>query len=115
MVSGDNMEIVVLVTAKDEIEADKIAEHLVRQKLAACANVLSGINSFFRWRDKLDKAEEVLLIVKTRKSLFKKLERAVRSLHSYDLPEIIALPIIMGSKDYLDWVRQSTSSAKGKP
>lgn len=107
---GVDMEIVVFVTAKDAEEAGRIAERLVADKLCACVNILGGVKSFFWWENKVDRADEVLLIIKTRKSLFKKLERAVKRAHSYEVPEIIALPIIAGSKSYLEWVRKSTKS-----
>ncbi len=98
----------VLVTAKDKTEAGRIGEELISRKLAACVNIVSPVTSLFRWDNKLDRADEALLIIKTRKALFKRLEKAVKSAHSYDVPEIIALPIIAGSKPYLDWVKTST-------
>ena len=100
--------IVVLVTAKDRQEAQGIAEALVQEKLIACANVLPGVESLFRWEGKVDLSQEVLLILKTKRSLFNKLVKRVKTLHSYKNPEIIALPIIAGNKDYLDWIKEST-------
>ena len=101
------MNIVVFVTAKDQEEAKNIARELVNRKLVACANIVLGIQSIFWWEGKADESMEVLLILKTKKSLFKKVEAAVKALHSYKVPEIIALPIIGGSKDYLKWVNDS--------
>jgi periplasmic divalent cation tolerance protein len=99
--------IVVLVTAKDKKEAEKIARGLLEAKLIACANIVKGIQSLFWWQGKIDSSQEVLLVLKTKKNLFKKIIAKVRSLHSYQTPEIIALPIIAGSEDYLDWIDSS--------
>ncbi len=98
------MYIVVLVTASSKEEADKIARGLLEEKLAACVNIIEGLDSRFWWQGKIDQAKEALLIIKTRKSLFNKLAKKVKSLHSYTVPEIIALPIISGNKAYLDWI-----------
>lgn len=102
------MHIIVFITAKDQEQADKIAEKLVTDKLVACANVVPGIRSIFRWEGKLDRAEEVLLILKSRRRHFSAIVKAVKALHSYDVPEVIAMPIIEGNKDYLDWLTEST-------
>jgi len=102
--------IVVVVTAKDNKEATKIAQGLLEAKLIACANIISGVQSLFRWQGKIDSSKEVLLILKTKKSLFKKVAARVRSLHSYQTPEIIALPIVNGTKDYLGWISSSCES-----
>ena len=102
------MNIVVLVTASSKKEADKIAQGLLEEKLAACVNIVEGLESRFWWQGKIDSAKELLLIIKTRKTLFNKLAKKVRSLHSYTVPEIIAIPIISGSKAYLDWINDCT-------
>ncbi|MBF0511099.1 MAG: divalent-cation tolerance protein CutA [Candidatus Omnitrophica bacterium] len=99
--------IVVFITAKDKKEAKKIAQGLLEAKLIACANIVSGVESFFWWQGKIDSSKEVLLILKTKKNLFKKITLKVKSLHSYQTPEIIALPVVSASKDYLDWVKKS--------
>ena len=99
--------IVVLVTTKDKNQATKIAKGLLEAKLIACANIIGGVHSLFWWQGKIDSSKEVLLILKTKKSLFKKIEAKVKSLHSYQTPEIIALPIVDGSKPYLDWINSS--------
>ncbi|MBI5416319.1 MAG: divalent-cation tolerance protein CutA [Candidatus Omnitrophica bacterium] len=102
------MHIVILVTAKDQDQANKIAEKLVADKLVACVNVVPGIRSIFRWEGKLDRAEEVLLVLKSRRRHFPSIVKTVKALHSYDVPEIIALPIVEGDKDYLRWITEST-------
>ena len=96
--------IVVLITAGSDDEAQKIAEALVKQRKAACVNILPGVRSVFWWQDSLDSDQELLLIVKTRESRLGHIISLVKELHSYDTPEIIALPIIGGSQDYLEWV-----------
>ena len=102
------MFIVVLVTASSKEEANKIAQGLLQDKLAACVNIIEGIDSRFWWQGKIDSTQEVLLVIKTRKTLFNKLAKKVKSLHSYTVPEIIALPIISGNKTYLDWINDCT-------
>lgn len=99
--------IIVLVTAKDKAQASKIAKGLLEAKLIACANIITGVESFFWWQGKIDRSKEVLLVLKTKSNLFKKLESKIRSLHSYEVPEIIALPIVSGSKAYLKWIDDS--------
>ena len=101
--------IVMRVTAKDKKEAQKIARGLLEEKLIACANIIDGLQSLFWWQGKIDSSKEALLIIKTKKSLFKKVEARVKSLHSYQTPEIIALPIASGSKDYMDWISLSVA------
>lgn len=102
------MHVVVFITAKDKEEARKISDRLVGDKLVACVNIVDPIESIFRWEGKVDRSSEALLILKTRKFLFKKLIKAVKSVHSYSVPEIIALPIVDGNKDYLKWINDST-------
>ena len=99
----ENANVVVLITSTDE-EAHKIAEALLIQKKAACINVVPGVSSFFWWQDKLDSAQESLLIVKTKASLLNEIVTLVKEVHSYDVPEIIALPIVDGNQDYLEWI-----------
>jgi periplasmic divalent cation tolerance protein len=103
------MNIVILVTAGNKKEAKKIASVLIGEKLAACVNIIGGVDSLFRWQGKIDSAKEVLLVIKTRKPLMGKLIKKVKSLHSYEVPEIIALPIIGGDKKYLSWLNESTN------
>ena len=101
-------EIVVYVTAPNEDEAAGIAKALVEARLAACVNIINNIRSIYRWQDKLEDDSEVLMIIKTRRELFDLLTVEVKKLHSYEVPEIIALPISLGSEDYLKWIREST-------
>lgn len=103
------MYIVVFVTTKDVAQAKAIAQKLVKEKLAACVNILKGIESVFWWEGKIDSSQEALLILKSKKSRFKRIVKTVKGMHSYAVPEIIALPIVQGSKDYLEWINKSTS------
>ena len=105
-----NAYIVVLVTAKDRKEAQKIARGLLREKLIACANISGNVESLFWWQGNIDQSREALLVLKTRRVLFDKLAVKVKALHSYKTPEIIALPIIAGSGDYLKWIKESVCS-----
>lgn len=104
------MHIVVFVTARDKAEAERIAKGLLEARLIACANILDGIKSMFWWEGKIDQSQEALLILKSRKDRFPHIVKKVKSLHNYDLPEIIALPVIEGSKDYLAWINASVQS-----
>jgi periplasmic divalent cation tolerance protein len=96
--------IIVLITAGSEEEAHKIAESLVKGKKAACVNIVPRVDSLFWWEGKIDSARESLLLVKTKASLFPEIVELVKRTHSYEVPEIIALPIIAGSEDYLKWL-----------
>jgi periplasmic divalent cation tolerance protein len=96
--------LVVLVTVGSSEEAHKVADELLNQRRAACVNVVPGVSSLFWWQGRLDSAHENLLIIKTKASQLKEIVTLVSQIHSYDVPEIIALPIIGGSQDYLDWV-----------
>jgi periplasmic divalent cation tolerance protein len=105
-------KIVVLVTCGSAKEARKIARALVEHRLAACANILaSPVQSIYRWKGSVESANEFLLIIKTTKSRFPKLKAEVKRLHSYDVPEIIALPIASGATNYLAWISDSVASA----
>jgi len=102
------MHIVIFVTAKDQTEADVIAEKLLNEKLVACVNITQNIQSIFWWDQKIDRADEVLMIIKSRKDLFGKIVETVKANHSYSVPEVIALPIVDGNADYLKWIDDST-------
>jgi len=101
-------EIVVFITASNEDEAARIAKALVEAKLAGCVNIIKNIRSIYSWQGKVKDETEVLMIVKTQKSLFDSLMKKVKELHSYTVPEIIAMPIVKGSEDYLKWLREVT-------
>jgi periplasmic divalent cation tolerance protein len=96
--------IVVFVTNGSEREARKIAELLLTKRKAACVNIVPRVDSSFWWQGKLDSARESLLIIKTKASLLSEIVDLVKSAHSYEVPEIIALPIIGGNEDYLKWI-----------
>jgi periplasmic divalent cation tolerance protein len=99
-----SLYIMVFITVKDKEEAEKISTTLVKRRLAACVNTVAEVSSRFWWKDKLDTAQESLLIVKTKQTLLPEIVKTVKKIHSYDVPEIIAVPIIGGSRDYLDWI-----------
>jgi periplasmic divalent cation tolerance protein len=107
-------KIVILVTCGSAREAKRIARALVGQRLAACANIFRvPIESVYRWKGKIESAREFLLIVKTSRKRFPALQKEVRRLHSYDVPEIIALPIASGARNYLAWISESVRPATG--
>jgi periplasmic divalent cation tolerance protein len=100
--------VVMLTTAGSRAEANRIAAALVDERLAACVNVVAPITSIYRWRGAVERAEEVLLLVKTRRARMARVGARIRALHSYDLPEVIALPIDAGSAAYLAWIAAVT-------
>ena len=93
--------IVILITTATAEEAQRVSRALLKQKKVACVNIVPRVSSFFWWQDKLDSAKESLLIVKTRASLLNEIVALVKDIHSYDVPEVIALPILGGNPDYL--------------
>jgi periplasmic divalent cation tolerance protein len=99
----------VFVTCGSEEEALKIARALVEERIAACANLVSPIRSIYRWEGKVCDEKEWLLILKTQRGKYQKLEERVKALHSYSVPEIIALPITEGSPSYLRWIEEMTT------
>jgi periplasmic divalent cation tolerance protein len=100
----------ISTTTETKEEAQKIARYLVEQKLAACVQISGPIESTYRWKDKVETAIEYLCLIKTRTTLFKKVEAAIKKLHPYETPEIIAVPIIKGSKEYLKWLSAETEN-----
>jgi len=101
-------EVVVYITASGEDEAARIAKTLVEAKLAACVNIVKNVRSIYSWQGKIEDEPEALMIVKTQRKHFKALSAKVKELHSYSVPEIIALPIVEGSEDYLKWLKEVT-------
>ena len=100
--------VVIFITTSSYEEARKIGDALVSQRKAACVNIVPKVNSLFRWKGKIEDAEESLLVVKTRAKLFPDVVSTVKGIHSYEVPEIIALPIIEGNPDYLAWLKEET-------
>ena len=98
---------IVLSTAGSEADARKIAHHLVEQKIAACVNIVPQVESIYRWQGKVESAREWLLVIKTTAEHFSAVREAIVELHSYNLPECIAIEISDGSAQYLDWIGQS--------
>jgi len=104
MTALESTYVIVMVTTANREEAEKIACHLLDEKLIACANILGPVSSLFWWAGKIDRAEEHILLMKSRLALFEKLSEKVKFLHSYEVPEILALPIVKGSHDYMKWL-----------
>ena len=100
--------VAVLVTCPNRRVADAVGKTVVEERLAACANIIPGLTSIYRWQGKLCRDREVLVIMKTRRSRFPALARRVRAVHPYTVPEIIAVPVTFGSAEYLAWVAEST-------
>lgn len=96
--------VIVMVTTASKQEAEKIAQRLLNERLIACANIIGPFSSLFHWSGKTERAEEYLMLLKSRKDLFEKLVETVKALHSYEVPEILVFPIVDGSKTYLDWL-----------
>src|SRR4029079_669121 len=107
---SDTDAIVVFMTAPNGEEATRLAEMLVGAHLAACVQILPEMESVYRWQGKVERQAEILLIAKTTRAKFDDLEREVRALHSYDTPEIIAIPLVAGSTPYLEWIKDSLNS-----
>jgi periplasmic divalent cation tolerance protein len=99
-----NAYIIVMVTTANKQEAENIAQRLLKERLIACANIIGPVSSLFHWAGKIEKAEEYLIFMKSREDLFEKLAETVKALHSYEVPEILVLPIVDGSRAYLDWL-----------
>ena len=109
--SRKNSYVVVLVTCGSRAEARRIARNIVTQRLAACANLMeSPVQSVYRWKGRVEEAREFLLLIKTSRRRLAALRAEVEKLHSYDVPEFIALPIVAGSRRYLSWLRGCLSS-----
>jgi periplasmic divalent cation tolerance protein len=94
----------ISTTTETKEEAQKIARYLVEQKLAACVQITGPIESIYHWKGKVENSQEWLCLIKTRAELFEKVESSIKKLHSYETPEIVAVPIVKGSKEYLNWL-----------
>lgn len=108
------MAIVVLMTCANEDEAQSIVEKLLDQKLIACANLTQPVRSLFWWEGKVNSEQEILVVMKTREECFVDLKTLIKSFHSYSVPEIIALPIVAGNEEYLNWIDESTGKGKSE-
>ena len=104
-------KVIILVTASRLAEAKKIARSLVESKLAACVNITQPVQSIYRWEDKITTDKEFLMIIKSARELFPKVKAQVSRLHSYKVPEVICLPIVDGSEEYLNWIAYSLKQA----
>lgn len=102
-------DIVVMITCSSEEEAEKIKGELLGRKKVACVNVVTGVNSFFWWKNKIDSSHEILLLAKTKKRMFKEVVTLVKKVHKYEVPEIVGLPIVCGNEDYLKWIGDSVA------
>ena len=105
--------LIVITHAPDRDVAQKIARALIERKLAACVNILAECTSVYRWQGKLETASEVPLLIKTRAAIYNDVEAAIKSLHPYELPEIVAVPIERGLPEYLEWVGAETVTEIG--
>jgi periplasmic divalent cation tolerance protein len=103
-------KIVVFTTCNSQEQGAQLARHLIEHRLAACVNILTGARSFYRWKGEIEQASEVVLIIKSRRDVFEKLGEAIGQLHSYEIPELIALPVVDGSEAYLRWLDSELAS-----
>jgi periplasmic divalent cation tolerance protein len=103
-------KIVVLTTCESQEQAEHLARHLIEDRLAGCVNILPGARSIYRWKDKIEDAAEFVLVIKSRRDIFDKLRAAIGRLHSYEIPEVIALPVVDGSDAYLKWLDRELAS-----
>ncbi len=105
--------VVVIMTATDKEEAVRIVRLLLREKLIACANIVGLVSSLYWWEGKIDEADEFLVFMKSKKELFKRLSERVKEIHSYHVPEIIAVPVVESTPSYLDWLGTSLEPVNG--
>ena len=100
----------ITITTETKEQAENIAQHLVEAKLAACVQIVGPITSIYRWKGKVENAQEWLCLIKTQDYLYNKVEAAIKSHHPYETPEIIAIQIVKGSKEYLQWISEETEN-----
>ena len=108
-------KIVVISTCESEEEARRLARVLVEAQLAACVNIVAGLRSVYRWKGGVEEADELLLVIKTSRALFEEVRSTLERLHAYEVPEVIALPIVDGSGRYLEWLSNSLKPDAGLP
>ena len=104
--------IIAIITTPTKSEANRIVNNLLENRLIACGNIIGPIKSHYWWKDKIEQSEEFLILAKSKQSLYNRLEKNILKLHSYEIPEILVLPIIQGSRSYLDWIMNSVKSSK---
>ncbi|UCC58722.1 MAG: divalent-cation tolerance protein CutA [Candidatus Bathyarchaeum sp.] len=104
--------IIVIMTAPNKQEAVNIVHSLLEERLIACANILDPVHSLFWWKGKIEEEKEVMILMKSQEKLFENISKRVKELHSYDVPEILALPILEGSQSYLDWMKACLEPVK---
>ena len=109
-----NEYIQVFTTVEKREDAERIASSVVNKRVAACAQVIGPIRSTYWWKGKVEQAEEWLLVMKTREALFSVLEKEIKAIHPYEVPEIFGLPIVAGSESYLHWIEEETSGTSDK-
>jgi len=102
--------VLVYMTAKDRQEAERVGQALIESRLAACVNIIDGMQSMFLWQEAVQQDQETVLIAKTKVGLVSELTRKVKAVHSYDCPCVVALPVIDGNPEFLDWIQEETSS-----
>lgn len=102
------MQLVIFCTTKDKDEAQSLSKYLLEANLCACVNIAESISSLFMWNGGMQSENECLMVIKTSSRVYDKLEEMIKKYHSYDVPEIIAIPIIKGSKEYLNWIEEET-------
>ena len=105
-------KIVILSACDSEEQATRLARHLVEQRLAACVNILPNVRSIYRWEGKLEDSAEWMLVIKSRRDLFPALRAEIEKMHSYEVPEIIALPVVDGAEAYLGWLEHELKAAE---
>ena len=108
-------KIIVVSTCASEEEAERLARILVGERLAACVNVIPRVRSFYHWKGALESGDECLLVIKSSRELFASLKSAIEKVHSYEIPELVALPIVEGAENYLEWISANLRSREAQP
>jgi periplasmic divalent cation tolerance protein len=105
-------KVIVYTTCADALDAERVARQLVESRLAACVNVIPSVVSYYRWKGKVETSGEALLMIKTARSLVESVRAAIEKVHSYELPELLAVPIVDGSANYLAWLENEIDAPK---